>query len=70
MAARYEGKCKFFNHERGFGFFERVDGAGSVFVHISALPEDVELQEGTHASFEIVEDRRGRGTQAVNVIVV
>ena len=71
---RLTGTVKFYNFMRGFGFIRRddgvADGANDVFVHVSALPEGVDLREGDKVSFEVVDDKRGRGTQAANVQVV
>lgn len=62
-----EGKVKWFNAEKGFGFIERNDG-GDVFVHFSAIQGDgfKTLDEGQDVSFDIVEGTRGQ--QAANVI--
>ena len=67
--SRVNGTVKFFNHTRGFGFIEPEDGGKDVFVHASAteragLPP---LNEGDKVTFEIEDDRRGRGKQAANV---
>ncbi|WP_456277884.1 cold-shock protein CspD [Bacillus sp. AK128] len=60
------GKVKWFNSEKGFGFIE-VDGGDDVFVHFSAIQGDgfKTLEEGQEVSFEIVEGNRG--PQAANV---
>jgi cold shock protein len=64
---RMEGKVKWFNSEKGFGFIEREDG-DDVFVHFSAIQGDgyKSLDEGQSVEFEIVEGTRG--PQAANVI--
>ncbi|MBT2635214.1 cold shock-like protein CspB [Bacillus sp. ISL-26] len=61
-----EGKVKWFNSEKGFGFIE-VDGQDDVFVHFSAIQGEgfKTLEEGQTVSFEIVEGNRG--PQAANV---
>ena len=61
------GKVKWFNNEKGFGFFE-VEGGDDVFVHFSAIQGDgfKSLEEGQEVSFEIVEGNRG--PQAANVV--
>ncbi|MCT8971952.1 cold-shock protein [Microbaculum marinisediminis] len=66
---RQNGTVKFFNHSRGFGFITPDEGGKDVFVHITALERSglPALDEGTKVSFEIEEDRRGRGPQAVGI---
>ena len=61
-----EGKVKWFNSEKGFGFIE-VEGGDDVFVHFSAIQGEgfKTLEEGQEVSFEIVEGNRG--PQAANV---
>jgi CspA family cold shock protein len=62
-----QGKVKWFNAEKGYGFIEREDGAGDVFVHYSAITMEgfKTLNEGDVVAFEIVEG--ARGPQAANV---
>ncbi len=61
-----EGKVKWFNSEKGFGFIE-VEGHDDVFVHFSAIQGEgyKSLEEGQAVSFEVVEG--ARGPQAENV---
>ena len=60
------GKVKWFNAEKGFGFIE-IDGGEDVFVHFSAIQSEgfKTLEEGQSVSFEVVEG--ARGPQAANV---
>ncbi|RBW67470.1 cold-shock protein CspD [Bacillus taeanensis] len=60
------GKVKWFNAEKGFGFIE-VEGGDDVFVHFSAIQSEgfKTLEEGQEVEFEIVEGNRG--PQAANV---
>lgn len=62
-----EGKVKWFNAEKGYGFIEQ-NGGGDVFVHFSAIQGDgfKTLEEGQNVSFDIVEG--SRGPQAANVV--
>ncbi|PHA01280.1 cold-shock protein [Bacillus pseudomycoides] len=62
-----QGKVKWFNAEKGFGFIER-DGGDDVFVHFSAIQHDgyKALEEGQEVKFDIVEG--ARGPQAANVV--
>jgi CspA family cold shock protein len=61
------GKVKWFSAEKGYGFIEREDGGGDVFVHFSAIQEQgfKTLTEGQKVQFDIVEGNRG--PQAANV---
>ncbi len=61
-----QGKVKWFNAEKGFGFIER-DGGKDIFVHFSAIQMDgfKTLDEGQMVEFDIVEGERG--LQAANV---
>ncbi len=62
-----QGKVKWFNAEKGYGFIER-EGGDDVFVHYSAIEMDgfKTLEEGQLVEFEIVEG--SRGPQAANVV--
>lgn len=62
-----QGKVKWFNKEKGYGFIEREGGA-DVFVHFSAIQQEgfKTLQEGELVEFEIVEGPKG--FQAANVV--
>ncbi|WP_010630860.1 cold-shock protein CspD [Sporolactobacillus vineae] len=61
------GKVKWFNAEKGYGFIE-VEGGNDVFVHYSAIEGDgfKTLEEGQEVQFDIVEGNRG--PQAANVV--
>lgn len=61
-----QGRVKWFNPEKGYGFIEREDG-GDVFVHFSAINAEgfKTLEEGQLVEFDIVEG--ARGPQAANV---
>jgi len=59
-----EGKVKFFNEEKGFGFVTTEEGK-EIFVHISALEDGASLTENDSVSFDVEEGDRGQ--KAVNV---
>ena len=61
-----QGKVKWFNGEKGFGFIE-VDGKDDVFVHFSAIQGEgfKSLEEGQAVTFSVEEGNRG--PQATNV---
>lgn len=61
-----QGKVKWFNQKKGFGFIQRDDG-DDVFVHYSAIQGDgfKTLDEGDSVEFDIVDS--DKGLQAANV---
>ena len=62
-----QGKVKWFNNEKGYGFIEYNNGE-DVFVHFTGIQGEGfrALEEGQEVSFDIVEGNRG--PQAANVI--
>ena len=61
------GKIKWFNPTKGYGFIENDAGGKDIFLHVSALEQagiDT-LEEGEAVSFEIGENR-GR-ENAINI---
>ena len=61
------GKVKWFNPTKGFGFIERGNNEKDVFVHISAVKDAGMdgLDEGQEMTFEIEEGPKG--PNAVNL---
>jgi len=66
---RYTGTVKFFSHSRGFGFIQPEDGSKDMFVHATALERSgiASINEGDKVTFDVEDDRRGRGKQATNI---
>ena len=62
-----DGKVKWFNARKGFGFIAAPDGR-DVFVHYSSISGDgyKALEEGDSVTFEIVEGEKG--PRADNVV--
>lgn len=62
-----QGRVKWFDDRKSFGFIERDDGP-DVFVHFSVIQGEgfKSLAEGEAVEFEIVEDQKG--LRAVNVV--
>jgi CspA family cold shock protein len=65
-AVRVNGKIKWFNDSKGYGFIERPDG-DDVFVHYTAIAGTGfrSLTEGQEVEFDIVDGPKGK--QAANV---
>jgi len=61
------GKVKWFNSEKGFGFIESEDGT-DVFVHFSQIQKDGfrTLDEGEEVTFTVTQG--AKGPQAENVV--
>jgi cold shock protein len=66
ISAMSEGKVKWFNEKKGFGFIETNEGQ-DVFVHFSAIQDSgfKTLREGQSVSFDI--EKGPKGPSAVNV---
>ncbi|MFZ5642866.1 MAG: cold-shock protein [Bacillota bacterium] len=62
-----QGKVKWFNADKGFGFIESNEG-GDVFVHFSAIQTQgyKTLEEGQTVEFNVVQGNRG--PQAADVV--
>jgi len=65
-----EGKVKWFNADKGYGFIEREDGE-DLFVHFSEIQGEVfkTLNEGQAVSFEETTGQNGK-QQASGVRVI
>jgi len=64
-----QGKVKWFDAGKGFGFIEQESG-GDVFVHFSAIQGDgyKSLDEGQSVEFEVTQGPKG--DQASNVVAL
>lgn len=61
MSDRVKGKVKWFNASKGYGFLERPDGQGDVFVHYSAIQGEGfrSLEEGEPVEFSVATTDKG-----------
>ena len=64
-----EGKVKWFNEKKGFGFIEQDNGP-DLFVHYSAITGEgfKTLSEGQKVRFEVVETSKGLSAKNVEKI--
>ncbi|MDP2331723.1 MAG: cold-shock protein [Reyranella sp.] len=66
------GTVKWFNIQKGFGFFQPDNGGSDAFVHISAVERAGlgSLNEGQKVEYELVADRRSGKMSADNLKAV
>ena len=61
-----EGKVKWFNPQKGYGFISTEDGK-DIFVHFSSISSEgfKNLKEGAEVTFDIVEGDKGLRAEKV-----
>ena len=62
-----EGKVKFFNESKGFGFITNDETGKDIFVHVSALNGQT-LSEGDRVSYTEVEGRKGMNARDIQIL--
>jgi CspA family cold shock protein len=66
---RVQGKVKWFNNAKGFGFIGQ-EGGSDIFVHYSAIQEEGfrTLKEDDLVEFEVVEGQKGPQASEVTLV--
>ncbi len=59
-----KGTIKWYNTRKGYGFILGEDGK-DIFLHRTAVPDDMRLNEGDKVEYEIEDSERG--PKAVNI---
>jgi CspA family cold shock protein len=69
MADKIQGKVKWFNEDKGYGFIEREDGGDDAFLHYSEIQDSARgfksIEEDAQVEFEV--EPGPKGPKAVNV---
>ena len=67
--AKLQGRVKWFNNDKGYGFIDYPEGE-DIFVHYSAIKQDgyKTLSEGQIVEFDLIET--AKGLQDINVLAV
>lgn len=66
---RQQGRVKWFNSSKGFGFIQ-PDHGDDVFVHFRAIRQDgyKSLEEGQRVEFSIVQGQKGMQAEDVDIV--
>lgn len=72
MSDRVQGKVKWFNASKGYGFIERPQGEADVFVHFSAIVGEGfrSLEEGQDVEFSIAKTDKGLQAEKVARVAI
>jgi len=61
------GKVRFYDEAKGFGFIQGDDGA-QVYLHASVIPDGVDVQAGTRLEYSVADGRKGPQALSVRVL--
>lgn len=61
------GKVRFYDEAKGFGFIQGDDGA-QVYLHASVVPDGADVQAGTRLEYSVADGRKGPQALSVRII--
>lgn len=67
---RYQGRVKWFNPVKGFGFVARDDGGPDILLHLNVLRSFGQGSVADGAIVELIAQRSERGIQAVEILSI
>lgn len=70
MSQKIQGRVKWFNEDKGYGFIERNDGGEDVFLHFSALAQSGFKTIAEDAAVEFEVEPGPKGPKAANVVQI
>ena len=70
MTEKKQGKVKWFNNSKGYGFIVHPENNEDIFVHYSAIQGSgyKTLNEGQEVEFELVQGPKGHQAELVNKV--
>lgn len=61
------GKVRFYDAEKGFGFIQGEDGQ-QVYLHATVVPDGADIQSGTRLEYSVADGKRGPQALSVRVL--
>lgn len=61
-----QGKVKWFDSVKGYGFIEEKGTGQEYFVHVSGLKESI--SEGDNVEFTLVDGKKGKNATGVKIV--
>lgn len=61
------GKVRFYDAEKGFGFIQGEDGQ-QVYLHATVIPDGADIQSGTRLEYSVADGKRGPQALSVRVL--